>query len=178
MPGTPEIGRAGSTRRDPWLLIGVAVVALIARIILVATAPVATRAPSRVAAVDFVHWVAADSAETASAASGKPILYEFSADWCGPCQAMQRDMFADPQIAHAIESYVVPVRVVDRQSEDGRNSSAVDSLQRACKVTGFPTLVLASRGTVIDRQVGYPGPAVTIGWLARAADHTRKPRRT
>jgi hypothetical protein len=87
-------------------------------------------------------------------------------------------MFADPQIARTIEGYVVPVRVVDRQSEDGRNPPAVDSLQKACKVTGFPTLALVQRGTVIDRQVGYPGPAVTIGWLARAADHTRKPRRT
>ncbi len=186
MPETPERAPAiaaprvaGSTRRDPWVLLAIGAAALIARIVLAVThhgdAP-ATRAATATQP-DLVRWVAADSAEAVSRATGKPILYEFGADWCGPCQAMTHDIFSQPALARAVEGYVVPVRVTDRQREQGRNPPGVDSLQTACGVNAFPTLALVSRGQVIDRQVGYPGAAVTMGWLARASDHGHPPRR-
>ena len=119
-------------------------------------------------------WVPALEAPARAQASGRPIMYDFSAEWCGPCQRMQADVFADEKLAHTIGQIVVPVHVVDRQQEDGHNPAVVDSLQRAHNVNAFPTLVVVGAdGHAVDRIEGYPGAQELVRWVGRAGIKAR-----
>lgn len=167
VPATTE--RSGSTRRDPWLLGALALLLLVARIV---AGTWESRHPA--AMLDRVHWVEPASAETQSLSLRKPILYDFSADWCAPCQAMRNEMFTSDRYARAIEQVAVPVRIVDRRAEEGRNTALVDSLQRACRVTGFPTLAVVWNGRLVDTLDGYHGAMPTLQWLMQAAARARR----
>ena len=155
----------GPTRRDPSILWLVAAVLLVARI---ALGVVEARNPP--ARRDLVPWVPALDAPAQARATGRPVFYDFSAEWCGPCVQMEEQLFSDEKGARTIARLSVPVHVVDRQREDGRNSPVVDSLQRAFAVTAFPTLVVTDAdGKVIDKLEGYPGANEFSQWLGRAS---------
>lgn len=135
-----------------WLLI-VTVLLIVARI-------VSSRYPeTEKADVDLVHWTDIGQARRVAARSHRPILYEFSAAWCGPCHALERDVFMDPKLAAKINKRFVAVRVVDTQREQGHNAPDVQFLMDRYSVNAFPTVVIAAAdGSVRDRVVGYPGP--------------------
>ena len=104
-----------------------------------------------------VRWIAIADAKRTAAATRKPILYEFSAEWCGPCKLVERD-FSDRTLAARINGAYVPVRVVDRQVEEGANPRDVAELERTYQVRGFPLLVVVGAGgNVRGREDGYGG---------------------
>src|SRR5262245_49731875 len=157
------------TRHLPrWLLIA-AMALLVARI---GSGIYEERHPA--ARADLVRWRPIENALAEARQTNKPILYDFTADWCPPCQAMQREVFADPQAAAQIEKLFVPVRVLDRQREEGRNTAAVDSLQRRFKIESFPTLVVAPTEKGEPHTIeGYGGREITLQRLAEAGMRSR-----
>jgi len=126
---------------------------------------------------DLVRWQPIEGAEAASREQKRPVLYDFTAEWCLPCRAMQREVFGDPESAQEIERVFLPVRVLDRMREEGGNAPEVDSLQRRFRVSSFPTLVVVPHGggdpVVI---VGYQGKQSTIQRLRAAQMEGLLPR--
>jgi thiol:disulfide interchange protein len=107
---------------------------------------------------DLVRWTPISIASAAALRSHRPILYEFSAEWCGPCHLLEREVFMDAALAAKINDRYIAVKVVDRQREEGHNEPAVQQLIDRYGVNGFPTVVIAaSDGQPRDRVLGYQG---------------------
>ena len=113
----------------------------------------------------LVAWQPREKATALAQASHKPILYEFSAEWCGPCKLLERD-FADPTVAAKINARYVPTHIIDRIREDGRNAADVEDLQRRYEISGFPAIVAAAPdGSLLGKQEGYAGRARLMRFL-------------
>lgn len=133
-----------------------------------------TNAPEPQAAAVSSPWMSYDAAVAESNRTGKPLLLDFNAEWCPPCQALKREVFDNGSYGPEIQLAVIPVSVVDRSREEGTNPADIESLQRRFEVEAFPTLVVFHPGTgrkVVAR--GFGGAERTVTWIREAAKYVR-----
>lgn len=107
--------------------------------------------------------VLAPPAPPAPAVAGEPSavarIYDFTAVWCPPCNAMAAEVLHDPEDAALVGRWPIEAVDVDRPESW--------ALKDRHAVTGYPTLVAVDAdGAEVDRLVGYPGEAGLRSWLA------------
>jgi len=136
--------------------------------------PAETRAKDEPASDQPSNWTSFNAAMEESQRTGKPVLMDFNAEWCPPCQRLKREVFDDWSLGPAVQVAVIPVSIVDRVREEGRNTDEVQDLQRRYSVDAFPTLVVTSARTGRSVQTrGYGGPQATMGWISQAVKSVR-----
>ena len=88
----------------------------------------------------------------------KPVLVDFFATWCGPCQAMLGTL---PEVAEAVGSTGIVAKLdVDRN----KATAAI------YKIQNLPTLILLRRGEIVKRWVGVQDVATLAAEVKRAAE--------
>lgn len=99
--------------------------------------------------------------------TGRPVLVHFSATWCAPCQKMDRDVFAAPEIQQQIANKFIAVRI------DFDKDPAV---ARRFSVESLPTdLILdPANGQLVARSNGPMGLSGYGGFLQRQEERYRQ----
>jgi thiol:disulfide interchange protein len=111
-----------------------------------------------------------------SIAAGKPVLYEFYANWSDPCKKMESTSLSNSQIQAVIKERFYPVRITDRQKETGSNPKIITELQKKYRIFAFPTLVVIdSSGQPVGTLVGNCSSLTTYRFLSRALYGLRHP---
>jgi len=90
----------------------------------------------------------------------KPVLIDFSADWCIPCREMEHSTFVDPSVVNEASRFVRMKANLTKQDK------ITEELTTKYEIQGVPTTMLIdSTGKVTQRKVGYIGPQEMLAEL-------------
>ena len=108
------------------------------------------------------------AAQAEAKALGKPLLVHFYADWCGPCQQMERNVLNQPAVLRSLGTDMVGVKI---------NADHHPDLRSRFGVSGYPSdVVVSPTGDVSNRYVGATSESGFVARMKReGAKYPSKP---
>lgn len=105
-------------------------------------------------------WVHTETAALAQAKElRKPLIIDFTAEWCGACKRLARETFSDPVVRSETDRFVM-LRIDATNDDD----PAIMDVQKRYKVAGLPTvIVLDSEGREQARFTDFVAPEPFVG---------------
>ena len=98
-----------------------------------------------------------------AAATDRPVLLDFSAVWCPPCNLLGAEVLHAPDSEMTLSDVLVVIIDVDEPSSW--------ELKDRYDVGGYPTVVAVdAEGNEIDRLLGYDSRESTLSWINDVSD--------
>lgn len=92
-----------------------------------------------------------DESLQAALSSGKPVLIDFYADWCGACKELEKDTFTDSRIRDLSEQFaLLKIDATD-------DFPGLDKLRATYNVKGLPTMVFYDKDGKIRPELTVTG---------------------
>ncbi len=118
-----------------------------------------------------INWLATEEAGLAASASagGKPLMIDFTAEWCAACHEMEKLTYTQPGVVAASEGFVtVMIDCTDKADP------VVAAVQKKYGVMGLPTVVFVGPdGSILERTVGFVAAPDFEAVMARAKAKAR-----
>ncbi|HEY3175503.1 MAG TPA: cytochrome c biogenesis protein CcdA [Candidatus Polarisedimenticolia bacterium] len=103
-----------------------------------------------------------DEALGSAIASARPVIIDFTADWCLPCKELDHQTFANPEVVSASARFVrLKVDIT------GVSSDQVQALLKKYEVLGAPTLLFIGSDGLEHRELRLTGFEDAAGFLER-----------
>lgn len=110
--------------------------------------------PTEATGQEVIEWLHSEQGALKLARGrAKPVLLDFWADWCAPCELMLKTTFADPRVVAESRRFVcAKIDVSDPDDPE------IEELLRKYDVRGVPTTILITSGGERHSFTGYLGP--------------------
>ena len=100
-----------------------------------------------------------EEAKGIAKSTGKIMMVDFMATWCGPCKMMDAEVFTTARFKNEAKDFVLVKIDVDQQKD----------VAGAYNVTAMPTVMFINGdGQVVHKFIGYGGPEAVFGEMAKA----------
>ncbi len=107
-------------------------------------------------------WTTYADAEKAAEQSERPMMVDFSADWCGACKELEAEVFHDPSVMPRLKDELILVKIdFDRDTPENR------SLIERFDVSGLPRVVFVSPAGQFLRGASFDGKVSVETFLNR-----------
>ncbi len=123
-----------------------------------------------------IHWYDLQEGLKLAQERNKHIFIDFTAQWCGWCKKMEKDVFSDPEVEKVLTEDFVPVRV-DGDSEreleiKGYKVTEKNLTKYEFGVKGYPTFwFLTPSGSKLGAINGYKPKDYMLQQFAMVRDY-------